>query len=523
MPKPPQVRPPAGALLTFAGLCLLGLIFLSLLAPGGRSPLKITGVDPAAYYGTAHSLLVDGDFDLRNQYEQLRPLRNIWNADVPATGKPGAPFPLGFSLLELPFLATGMAIEHLTQGKVTGYGQPSVIAWYVGIVVMLGVGLQCQGALLTRFANLWRSQAADPAAVSVGHLQWAIAGISVLLWAGTTLGFYTYSPMAHVAAFMASSLMWCAWLRALDRPSTARWLQFGAAAGLMFLCRWQDALLLLAPILVEVFALAKVPARLRQADYLLPRLWAILAFACVAAPQTLQWREVYGTWLTIPQGSGFISFPPAHLGQVLFSSQHGWFSWTPLALLGCLGLLSWLRRQALDALPFLVAMSAQITLIACVSTWHGDLFGMRYLTSLTPLLGLGLLHLHVHAGPVSRQFHTALACACVAFTLAFAMQYRLDLIPGNAPLTAQEYWQDKFALTSPMARKRAAQEARKLLDQGQAAPALTVCEHAAQRHGDNLKLIDLSEEALRMLPAPQPGQWAALEARRQAWRQQLLY
>src|SRR5262245_50055288 len=36
-------------------------------SPAGRGIVKITGNDPPAYYGTAHSLLFDHDFDLSNE------------------------------------------------------------------------------------------------------------------------------------------------------------------------------------------------------------------------------------------------------------------------------------------------------------------------------------------------------------------------------------------------------------------------------------------------------------------------
>src|SRR6266511_3929399 len=75
------------------------LIVANKFEPGGRRIIKIGGIDAVAYYGTAHSLLFDRDFDLTNQYAVLKPTPNRFMAVRPETGLPGSTWAIGYSLL----------------------------------------------------------------------------------------------------------------------------------------------------------------------------------------------------------------------------------------------------------------------------------------------------------------------------------------------------------------------------------------------------------------------------------------
>ena len=74
----------------------------------------------------------------------------------------------------------------------------------------------------------------------------------------------------------------------------------------------------------------------RSADFQ-AAFWAA-GFLVAFAPQLVVWRLLYGAFVTIPQGGGFVAGHPAWAG-VLFSPHHGLFAWSPLlyALLDALG------------------------------------------------------------------------------------------------------------------------------------------------------------------------------------------
>src|SRR5258706_9126360 len=81
----------------------LGLCIATRHPLGGRTIIKISGLDSVCYFATAHSLLFDRDFDLTNQFARLPPDPSEWTAVRPETGKPGSPFAIGFSVMQIPF------------------------------------------------------------------------------------------------------------------------------------------------------------------------------------------------------------------------------------------------------------------------------------------------------------------------------------------------------------------------------------------------------------------------------------
>ena len=105
--------------------------------------------------------------------------------------------------------------------------------------------------------------------------------------------------------------------------------------------------------------------RLRVADGLLAAAAAVLVFL----PQMLAWRRLYGSLVTMPQGGGFVDWSSPHLLDTLFSADHGLFTWTPLTLLGLLGLLALLRRDAALATGALLAFAATAWVNGGVDDW----------------------------------------------------------------------------------------------------------------------------------------------------------
>ena len=102
---------------------------------------------------------------------------------------------------------------------------------------------------------------------------------------------------------------------------------------------------------------------------------------------------LFGRWITIPQGQGFLEFSSANFLVPLFSANRGFFNWTPVMFIGFVGLFIGLRRS-----PLLYASSLLVFLI---TAWvngsvpdydlaAGDAFGAKRFTLVVPLMALGL-------------------------------------------------------------------------------------------------------------------------------------
>jgi len=79
-----------------------------------------------------------------------------------------------------------------------------------------------------------------------------------------------------------------------------------------------------------------------------------------------------------------------HPLDVLFSTNHGLFSWAPVLVLAVVGLGAFVRRQPSLAVPVTVVLLASWYVNAAVADWWaGEAYGARRFLSLFPLFVIG--------------------------------------------------------------------------------------------------------------------------------------
>jgi len=481
-----------------AGFWLLGALLAGLLLtadalrPGGRAVVKISGVDAAAYFAVAHSLLLDRDLDLTNQYQVIAHEISPWLAVAPATGRPGSPFPIGYSLLTLPFLALGHGLDLALGRAGDGHSGLALTCYHLANPVFLGLGLGFLFLFLRGLAAAW--------GLEQRRGDWLAFWSCLWLWPATTLAYLAFSPMTHVSAFMAASLFLWRWWAARDGDRPGAWLGAGLAAGLMIICRWQTALFLIVPLFDEVWGLVVSRGaawRERPGAWWGARLLAAAGLLLVVTPQLLEWKAIYGGYLLVPQGEGFLGSLPRHFFAVLFSSLRGWFVWTPITLLGAAGLVWGSWRWPRLGLPLLLAVIGQVALVGSLANaWRQPhSFGARMLTESLPFAAAGLVALMGSLPAWPRRTAWGLVTLCAAFTLTFAAQYRLDLVPKDDRLTFQELVTDKLLLPRAIARGRAASAAQADLTAGRAEAASARLRAALTQSGPDRRLLELLARA----------------------------
>lgn len=376
--------------------------------------------DAPEFFVYLPSLVFDRDLDFANDWIGLG-----YDHPPPLTsqGLPGNKHPLGPALVWSPFYLAAhgyVLVDHALGGpyQPAGYDPPYRRAAALGTLAAVVLG----SALLLRV--LERQAGRDPA-------RWAL----VALLGASPILFYALvaSAMSHGAAFGSAAALVFALDRLRRAPSRGAWLLAGALLGLTTLTRWQAAVLALA--FVPVAAALARERRLRLADGLLAVAAALLAFL----PQMLAWRRLYGSLVTMPQGGGFVDWSSPHLLDTLFSADHGLFTWTPLTLLGLLGLLALLRRDAALATGALLAFAATAWVNGGVDDWAaGEAFGARRYDVALPLLGLGLGQAARLGEAWGRRRPLAapalVVLLAVAWNAGFASQFRQRLYGGPLPL-----------------------------------------------------------------------------------------
>jgi hypothetical protein len=326
--------------------------------------------DGVGYYAYLHAVWVDHDLDFSDEFYALGHAGITYYAPLfqvhSANGRLADFFPVGPALLASPAYLVALAIQPAGEPQ---YGPP--FSWAF--------------TLASLFYGLLALVIGYRLAASVAGSRAAVLGTAGVALATPFLYYLLYEPSySHTFSAFAVSGFLFVWWRWRDRRSAIGWLALGVLGGLMGLVRFQDGPLLLIGLL----------DRPRRALYLL----AFAAGVVVGfAPQLAIDQYLFGGWLPSRPPGQQLDFFPGHYLQVLFSSQHGLFIWTPIALLAVVG-FAFVRDRRLQ-LAFLLAVLIELAISGSAPDWNGDFsFGQRRFVALTPFLAIGLAALAARVG-----------------------------------------------------------------------------------------------------------------------------
>ena len=489
----------------FCGALIFALLLLDALAPSGRHVARIAGVDPPVYYGIAHSLLFDRDVNLTNEFQHFEPSDRMWTLVQKNTGYPGSVYGIGYSLVGMPFLVAGYVADALSGHAAGGYGRFAVLGFCLTNVFLAGFGLMALFRLLAGAGTAY--------GLEKRRAGWISLFVVFATFFGTNVGYYTFSPMSHAATFFWASLFLACWWEIRSDTAVRHWILLGLMGGMLSITRWQEIWYLGGPPLLDAFE-----GRFR--GDLRPWLRSRAAYAAAAAfcwiPQLLEWRSIFGHYLTVPQGADFFQFPPVHIVQALFSSRSGWFFWTPLTLIGVCGLVYGASKISRFYWPLLAIVGLEWFVVGSLRTsWSGhDSFSARYLTSSVPLAAFGFAAILFAAPALWRRTVVICALVSIVFTTLFAVQYRLDLIPRDERLTAAEAFSDKLHLMKVRRWKAEVLAATVEMNRGDIQGAVRTLRSVDAESGNDRDVLTALAAAYRR--AGQPAQAADAERRLQS-------
>jgi hypothetical protein len=313
------------------------LICLFLLSLPAVTP-RIYSSDEIQYFAYLRSVWFDRDLSFENEYRYFYD-RGIAKSDgfhetflerTTDTGRRINFGTIGCALLWSPFYLAGDVVARATGAPVDGLSKPYIAAVAYGSAVYGFLAL----VLAVRCAQ------------RLG-LNGFVAGLAV--WFGTPILFYMYvaPPFSHACSAFGVALFTYTWLRTRGEWSIRGLVALGAAGALMAMIREQDVFFAAGPALDfglwAVGGLRQSPQSLRpKAQNLIARVAAAAgAFALCFAPQAAVYLTLNGHLGPHASVGHKMNWSAPHALQVLFSPAHGFFVWTPLALLGIAGVV-WL-------------------------------------------------------------------------------------------------------------------------------------------------------------------------------------
>lgn len=428
------IHPPAPDLPRRQWIVLIVLFVLSLPAVTTR----IYSSDEIQYFAYLRSVWFDRDLSFENEYRYFYD-RGIAKSDgfretflerTTDTGRRINFATIGCAILWAPFYAVGDLVARSSGAPADGFSKPYVAAVAYGSAVY--------GFLALVLAILAARRLGLNAAIG-----------AVAIWLGTPLLFYMYvaPPFSHAGSAFAVALFTYVWLKVRDHWSTRGLIALGAAGALMAMVREQDAFFVAGPALDFALGRLIAPRGARgETPGAIGVVAGILAFAVVFVPQAATYLILNGHLGPHSSVGRKMNWVSPHALQVLFSPEHGFFVWTPLALVALAGLLflptsgagrdrssghpaSRFGRNGQVALCLGVMVLLQIYIGGSVESWTvAGAFGQRRFIALTVVMVIGYAALRAASRGAARHLLTAATVLAVYWNLALTAEFATGLM-----------------------------------------------------------------------------------------------
>lgn len=417
------------------GPWLLPLVFL-LSLPAVTARLYAS--DEVQYFAYLRSLWFDHDLSFENEYQYFfdrgvaasPAFHETFLERTTETGRRINFATIGCALLWSPFYAAADLATRAAGGvwPADGFSQPYISA--------VAYGSATYGALA-----VWMS------ALVAGRLVGRGAAAALLVWLGTPLLFYMYvaPPMSHACSAFAVAAFTLAWLHVRERWSAGGLALLGALAALMAMVREQDAFFAIGPMIDFGRTLrlrARGNPRVREpgpATLLGHAALGVVVGSLAYLPQALSYLALNGYVGPSRLVARKMNWAAPHVLQVLVSPSHGFFVWTPLALVALLGLLALAvgagTRGAHDdrrwvAFCLLTMAVVQVWVAGSVESWTvAGAFGQRRFVALTLVLTVGVAAvLTLPRGPQLRRVAAVLLALCAWWNVGLLLQFGAGLM-----------------------------------------------------------------------------------------------
>ena len=392
---------------------------------------RLYASDEIEYFAWLRSWAFDQDVDFENEYRYFYeagvahdPLfHETFLERVNTKGRRENFAPVGTAVLWAPFYLAGHLTAFATGAPLDGFSPPYIAAVTYGSALYGMIGVLLTAGIVRRI-------------VPSGVLP------ALAVWIGTPLLFYMYvAPgFAHAGSAFAVSLFLWIWLRVRARWTTGGVIALGLAGGLMAIVREQDLLFAAGPALDFLRAVRLrrgATAALRPVRAAAIAVLGTAAFVLAYLPQALAYTALNGHAGPTEVVSRKMTWTSPHFLSVLLSPEHGFFFWTPLAVLGLAGLIWLAAGRAAGAAPdarwlgalALVMFALQVYITGAVESWTvAGAYGQRRFVAVTPLVALGLavlLRQTAEAAPLARGTLVATILVCIWWNLGLMAQFGL--------------------------------------------------------------------------------------------------
>jgi len=425
------------------------VVWLALLVAFGIQFEDAHGIttDGVTYFAQLRSVIFDHDLDVEREFAFLQ-----------QPPRPGHIVPIGPIPVWLPLYLSVAAVDAVGRGA----------RWWTPPADPVALGLTLpyvRAALVSSFAIAALGVIVMHILLRREFSKTAALAATLLVVGGTSLFWYmVYEPsMTHAASFGFIALFATAVVSFDPRRASPKQIAtIGVLLGLAFITRPQEAVFAILPALYLAALPDRGIVRLRIARRY--ALWGALGLLPLLILQLAHSYVLFSReHLALVGEQGFLNPFRSRWTETLWSSWHGFLSWTPVAYIAVIGTAAYglsgpsVRRNrrafdneaaqdnegALDAprrWPWAVAALLIVFVMAWINGATPDLgagwsFGGRRFVSCLVLLAPGLAWIaqRLLARPLASI--AVLAAAFLGWNYLLIEQYRTGLLPNNEPVS----------------------------------------------------------------------------------------
>jgi len=404
--------------------------------------------DGVGYYAYARAPLIQHNLHFEQDwlhanlaFTQARTLPNgqLSAANYTEMGYLNNLFSVGPALLWAPFLLVAHGIVHLSNAygahiPADGFSFPYLLAMALGTAIYGFLGLLFSYSLARKYVEE----------------HWAFLA-TLGIWGASSLPVYMYfnPSWSHAHSVFAVGLFLWYWERTRASRTFLQWILLGLISGLMLDVYFANGVFLVLPLIESLvhYGDAWKTEEFREAGSLFAANFCFLLAVILCFIPTLITRYIifggffrFGSYQHVAW-----DWTAPYWHSILFSTEHGLLTWTPILALAIFGLVFAPRRAKALTSYLSAGAAAFFYLISCYPDWAGiAAFGNRFFISVTPIFIFGLALLLHRLGslfPSSRFVFPTAASIIVLFTLwnaGFLFQWGAHLIPVRGPVSFAE-------------------------------------------------------------------------------------
>lgn len=383
--------------------------------------------DMMPYYSYLPAVFIDQDITLNSDSARKN---YFYSWSVETTARPGriVRMTMGVSIMQLPFFLLAHITAEPLGHKANGFNPHYFFLILAGCVFYAMTALWLLRWLLSKYFN-----------------DRIVALTLIFIACATNLLYYTVyeGAMSHVYTFFLVSAVLALTVKWHQQPKLITAILLGLAIGIIILVRPVNGLILLVPLLYNVYSKSSFITKLEliKKNYVHFIVAAIALFLAVL-PQPLYWKYMSGHYYFYAYGKEKLLFNHPHIINGLFSYRKGWLLYTPVmsfALIGFLFISRYIKQWA--AAVFVLTPLFIYVVYSWWTWWYGGGFGSRPMIDIYPVLALPM------AAAIAWAYKNRITFSGLVLVGAFFVylngfqtwQYKKSIIHWDS-MTKEAYW-----------------------------------------------------------------------------------